>query len=105
MYDYIKGKITNIEPNSITIENNNIGYLIKTPNPYQFKIDEELIIFCYQYVREDLIDLFGFRTINERTMFLKLIGVKGLGPKGAMAILASSTVEDIVAAINNMDAD
>lgn len=105
MYDYIKGQITNIEPTSITIENNGIGYLLKTPNPYQFKLNEELQVFTYQHVREDLIELYGFKTINERTMFLKLIGVKGLGPKGALAILAASTPEDIVIAINNMDSD
>ena len=104
MYDYIKGVITNIEPSTITLENSGIGYLIKTPNPYQFKINEELMIFMYQHVREDLIELYGFKTNNERIMFLKLINVKGLGPKGAMAILASSTVDDIILAINNMDA-
>jgi len=105
MYDYLKGTITNILPNSITLENNNIGYLIKTPNPYQFKIGDELTFYVYQYVREDLIDLFGFGTIDERTMFLKLINVKGLGPKGAIAILASSSVSEIVNAVNNMDPD
>ena len=56
MYDYIKGTITNVLPNNITVENNNIGYLIKTPNPYQFKTGDEVIIYTYQYVREDLID-------------------------------------------------
>ena len=103
MYDYIKGTITNVLPNNITVENNNIGYLIKTPNPYQFKLNDEVIIYTYQYVREDLIDLFGFSSVDERTMFLKLINVKGLGPKGAMAILAASTIPEIVMAIDSGD--
>lgn len=105
MYDYIKGEITSIQPNSITIENNNIGYLIKTPNPYQFKLNDIITIYTYQHVREDLIELYGFSQVEERTMFLKLINVKGLGPKGAMAILASSSVEEIVMAVNNMDSE
>ncbi len=105
MYDYIKGTVTNVLPNSITIECNNIGFLIKTPNPYQFKKNEELTIFVHQYVREDLIDLYGFSTIDERVMFLKLINVKGLGPKGAMAILASSSVSEIVLAVENGNPD
>ena len=103
MYDYIKGIITNITPSNITIENNQIGYLIKTPNPYQFHQNDDVTIYTYQYVREDLIDLYGFKTVDERLMFLKLINVKGLGPKGALAILASSSVSEIVGAVENGD--
>ena len=103
MYDYIKGTITNIEPNTITLECYGIGYLLKTPNPYNFKINDEYKIFVYQHVREDLIELYGFPTVDERTMFIKLINVKGLGPKGALAILAASTVTEIVSAIENGD--
>lgn len=103
MYDYIKGTITNIEPNTITLECFGIGYLIKTPNPYSFKTGEELKVYIYQHVREDLIELYGFYNVEERKMFIKLINVKGLGPKGALAILASSNVPEIVAAIENGD--
>lgn len=103
MYDYIKGTITNIEPNTITLECFGIGYLLKTPNPYNFKIGDEHKIYTYQHVREDLIELYGFQAIDERLMFLKLINVKGLGPKGALAILAASTVSEVVSAIENGD--
>lgn len=101
MYDYIKGTITSIEPNTITLECFGIGYLIKTPNPYSFKNGDELKIYIYQHVREDLIELYGFSSVEERKMFIKLINVKGLGPKGAQAILAASTVSEIIAAIEN----
>ena len=103
MYDYIKGTVTNIEPNTITLECYGIGYLLKTANPYSFKINDELKVYTYQHVREDLIELYGFSTIDERLMFIKLINVKGLGPKGALAILAASTVQEIVSAIENGD--
>lgn len=103
MYDYIKGTITNIEPNTITLECFGIGYLLKTPNPYNFKINDEHQLYIYQHVREDLIELYGFSTILERLMFIKLINVKGLGPKGALAILAASSVSEIVTSIENGD--
>ena len=103
MYDYLKGQITYVTPSSITVECHDIGFLLKTPNPYQYKIGDEKTIYTYQHVREDLIELYGFASIDERTMFLKLISVKGLGPKGALAILASSTVGEVVGAIEAGD--
>lgn len=102
MYSYIKGQITEVLPTHITIENNGIGYLIKVPNPYLFENllnKETTIIYTYQNVREDAIDLFGFSTSEEKQMFISLISVKGLGPKGALAILASSTPSDLTTAI------
>ena len=102
MYSYIKGQITEVLPTHITIENNGIGYLIKVPNPYLFENllnKETTIIYTYQNVREDAIDLFGFSTSEEKQMFISLISVKGLGPKGALAILASSTPSDLNTAI------
>ena len=101
MYDYIKGTITNIEPNTITLECFGIGYLLKTPSPYDFKMNDQYQMYIYQHVREDLIELYGFSTILERVMFIKLINVKGLGPKGALAILAASNVSEIVSSIEN----
>ena len=102
MYSYIKGQITEVMPTHITVENNGIGYLIKVPNPYLFENNlnqEVLTIYTYQNVREDAIELFGFSTKEEKQMFISLISVKGLGPKGALAILASSTPNDLANAI------
>ena len=76
MYDYLKGQITYVTPSSITVECHDIGFLLKTPNPYQYKIGEEKTIYTYQHVREDLIELYGFASIDERMMFLKLISVR-----------------------------
>ena len=106
MYSYIKGQITEVMPTHITIENHGIGYLIKVPNPYLFENklnQEQTIIYTYQNVREDAIDLFGFSTNEEKQMFISLISVKGLGPKGALAILASSTPNDLANAIAEGD--
>lgn len=103
MYSYIKGKIVDIESNYIVLDNNDIGYLIYTSNPYSFEINSDTIIYLYQYIREDEISLYGFKTKEEREMFLKLIEVKGLGCKMALPMLASGAVDGIVSAIENED--
>lgn len=99
MYAYIKGKIVDIESNYIVLENNNIGYLIYTANPYSFELNVETIIYLYQYVREDEISLYGFKSKEEKEMFLKLIEVKGLGCKMALPMLANGAVDGIISAI------
>ena len=104
MYNYIIGKVTSVTSSYITIENNGIGYLLIVPNPFQFEEKTEKKVFTHHYVREDNITLYGFLSLLERDMFVKLINVKGLGPKGALAILASSTVNEIADAVNNADA-
>lgn len=99
MYDYIKGTITDITPKYIVLENNNIGYSIKVPNPYYYDLNKEETIYTYLHVREDIYELYGFPTKDERDFFLSLISVKGLGPKGALAILASGKMSDTIDAI------
>jgi len=102
MYSYIKGVVTEITPKYITVENNNIGYEIVVPNPYNFIIRDEVItIYIYHYLREDQETLFGFKTKSEKDLFLKLISVNGIGPKSALSILASATVNEILNAIES----
>lgn len=101
MYNYLKGIVTNINAKSITLECNNIGYLLYTPNPYSFTKDENITVYVYLHVREDIFDLYGFRSEKERDFFYKLISVKGLGPKGALSILASGDLTEIIKAIEN----
>lgn len=101
MYSYIIGEIKQIETSYIVLENENIGYLVYTANPYKFKIDTRYKIYIYQYVREDEISLYGFETKEEKELFLKLINVKGLGCKMALPILASGQLEEIISAIEN----
>ena len=99
MYEYIKGKIINQESNYIVLDNNGIGYLVYVSNPYSFEIDKEYIVYIYQYVREDENTLYGFKTKEEKDLFLKLIDVKGLGPKMALPILATGSISGIIDAI------
>ena len=100
MYNYIIGKITVVDSDSITLENNGIGYLIHTPNPYAFKEGEEYKVYLYQQIKEDEHLLYGFKSIGEKELFLKLINVKGLGPKMALPIIAMGSITGIADAIN-----
>lgn len=100
MYNYIKGFVKIQENNYIVIENHGVGYQIYVGNPFSFKTEEEIIVYTYSYIREDEYSLYGFATIEERNLFLKLISVKGLGPKMALPMLATGSVTGIIDAID-----
>lgn len=99
MYGYIIGKISKITPKFIIIENNGIGYLLLVSNPYIFVLGNEYKVYLYQNVRQDAIELYGFQLESEKDLFIKLISVNGIGPKTALSILASGTVDEIIGAI------
>lgn len=99
MYEYIKGIISEIESNYIVIDNAGIGYLVYTPNPYAFHMNEEAKVYIYQNVKEDELSLYGFQSKEEKQLFLKLISVKGLGPRMALPILATGSIGGIEDAI------
>lgn len=101
MFEYIRGIIKTVESSYIVVDNNGIGYKIITGNPYSFNIDEEYIVYVYQHIRDDENTLFGFKTIEEKRMFLKLIDVKGLGPKMALPMCLSSSLDGIIDAIDS----
>ncbi len=99
MYNYIIGKVMDVTGTYIVLENNGIGYEIYSPNPYSYNIGEEYKVYVYQQIKEDEHLLFGFKTLEEKKLFLKLISVKGLGPKLALPILATGSVGGVVDAI------
>ncbi len=99
MYEYIKGNIINQESNYIVLDNNGIGYLIYVSNPYSFEIGKDYKVYVYQHIKEDENCLYGFKTIQEKDLFLKLISVKGLGCKMTMPILAVGSIDGIMDAI------
>lgn len=99
MYNYIIGKVVEKTGSFIVLDNNGIGYTIYTPNPYAFKDEIEQKVFLYQQIKEDEHLLFGFKSQEEKDLFLKLISVKGMGPKMALPILATGSVAGVVDAI------
>ena len=107
MYAYIKGILTEITEDAIIVENQGIGYEIAVPGQvfdYLPSVGEEVKIYTYHYVREDAILLYGFLTKEDVRIFKMLIGVSGIGPKGALAILSVLSTDDLRFAILGDDA-
>lgn len=107
MISYIIGHVRSIKEDSFIIENNNMGYLIfsslKTLS--NIELNNEYKIYTSMQVREDDISLFGFFTKDELEMFTLLTSVSTIGPKIAMGILSSISVNEIKTAIINNDID
>ncbi|MGC7614584.1 Holliday junction branch migration protein RuvA [Staphylococcus epidermidis] len=103
MYAYIKGTLSKLFPTHVVVETCGIGYEIQTPNSYRFQkyLEKEVQIYTSLIVREDAQLLYGFINEEEKEMFLSLIKVTGIGPKSALAILASSTPHEVKLAIEN----
>ena len=99
MYEYMSGKITEIDSTYIVLDVNRIGYLINVANPYSYNESEDVKVYIYQHVREDEITLYGFHNLDEKKFFLKLIDVKGLGCKMALPMLATGSINGIIDAI------
>lgn len=100
MYSYIKGFVTEIGINNIVVEANGVGFLIYVPNPFCYELNKEYKVYVYNKIGEDEYSLYGFKEKEEYELFLKLISVKGLGPKLALPILATGSISGIVDAIN-----
>ena len=106
MFSYIKGKLEYISEDGIILENNGIGYDICTSTNVINKLPalhSEVMIYTYLQVREDDLSLFGFLDREELFLFKKLIGISGIGPKGAVSILSTLTVPELKMAIISDD--
>ncbi|MGT2887887.1 Holliday junction branch migration protein RuvA [Streptococcus didelphis] len=105
MYDYIKGQLRKITAKYIVVETNGLGYIIYVANPYSFTVSvkQDVKIYLHQVIREDAHLLFGFHNEDEKTIFLKLISVSGIGPTTALAIVAVDDNQGLVNAIDNSD--
>lgn len=99
MYAYVKGMVKYQTGSAVIIDVNNIGYEINVPNPYSYEVGKESLIYTYEHIREDEHTLYGFKSMEEKDLFLKLIGVKGLGPKMALPIFATGSINGIIDAI------
>ena len=105
MIAFVKGVLDSILDDSIIVDVHGIGYEVICPNPFIFqdRIKEEIKIHTYQHVREDIQALYGFKNMDEKHLFMKLISVSGIGPRGALGILGSVDIPDFVAAVERED--
>lgn len=105
MYAYIIGQVTAMEAEKIILENNGIGYELATSLKAmsRFRVGEEVKVYTRYIVRDDGVFLFGFYDEQERDMFDRLTKVSAVGPKVALSILSSVSVEGIVRAVQTQD--
>ncbi len=102
MYEYIIGRYKGINKDYIIVENNGIGYKIFTSGATMSsmpKIDEEVMLYLEQIVREDFMGLYGFDTKEELEMFKLLISINGVGSKAALSLLSISRINNLRYAI------
>ena len=107
MYAYFIGSITNKTADSVVLEVNNIGYNIKVSAQTIQNLGHlsgEVKLYTYTYVKEDALGLFGFLTREELELFKMMLTVNGIGPKGALSILSTLSVDTLRFAILSGDA-
>jgi len=100
MYSYFNGIIDSISTTGVVIDVYGIGYHINVANPFSYEVGSSVKIYVYNHIREDEYSLYGFKTLEEKELFMKLINVKGMGPKVASGIFATGSIKGIVDAIN-----
>lgn len=106
MYYYIKGTLVQKNDNYIVVDANGVGYMIYTSQNSMEnagEVGKKITIYTYLHVREDVMDLFGFTTIEEKNMFMQLISVSGVGPKAALSILSVTTPAKFAVAVITND--
>lgn len=104
MIAFIKGKVFSYNSESVIIENNGIGYRIFMADPSSLVLNQEVLIYTYQQFREDATILYGFQKIEEHDLFVRLISVKGIGPKIAISAMSAASCASIITAIETGDA-
>ena len=101
MFYYLNGVVAEMEANLAVIDCGGVGYACATTNCTlsQLKKGERAKLYTYMNVREDAVDLFGFSSQSELHSFKLLLGVSGVGPKAALAILSTNTPANLAMAV------
>jgi len=103
---YLRGRILEKQPNRIAIDVNGVGYDVAVPLSTFYGLAEvgvEITLRIHTHVREDTLALYGFSTVLELELFERLIGISGIGPKVALAVLSGIEPHDLVRAIERGD--
>ena len=102
MYAFLNGVVADKGQNELVLDVNGVGYLLTVSmNTLQETppAGEKMKVYTYLSVREDAMELFGFASQEEKSMFTKLTSVSGIGPRSALAILGSMPLRDLTLAI------
>lgn len=97
----LRGEVSQIEENALVLEVGGVGLRVFVPNPVraQRKVGEALMLYTHLVVREDALTLYGFESQADRELFNILLGVDGVGPKVALSVLSTMTLDSIQRAV------
>ena len=107
MIGFIKGIIEDIQEDSLVIDNHGMGWIVYVPGSLlggHVRIGDEVKLYTSLQVREDAMTLFGFFSKDDLEVFRLLLGVSGIGPKGALGILSALSPDDLRFAVLADDA-
>jgi holliday junction DNA helicase RuvA len=103
---HLRGRISEKHPNRIVVDVNGVGYDVFVPLSTFYGLGEpgaDIALRIHTHVREDALSLYGFATLIEQELFERLIGVSGIGPKVALAVLSGIEPKELVRAIERGD--
>jgi Holliday junction DNA helicase RuvA len=103
MIAFVNGIVKIIRSDRVVLDVHGVGYEVYLANALSQKMNEELFLYTYQHVREDAILLFGFIKEEDYEVFMRLINVKGIGPKTAQTMLSVCSGKEMIEAIENDD--
>ncbi|HKO59923.1 MAG TPA: Holliday junction branch migration protein RuvA [Pyrinomonadaceae bacterium] len=107
MIAHLSGTLLSKQPNSVILDVNGVGYEVNIPVSTFYDLEEEgssVKLRIYTHVREDTLQLFGFKTTRERELFLKVISVSGIGPSLGIKLLSGMSADEMIGSIrtNNL---
>lgn len=106
MIGYLSGKLLEKQANTAIVDVGGVGYEVSIPLSTFYELGDiggDVQLRIYTYVREDAIQLFGFKTLREKELYLRLISVQGIGAKSGITMLSGMSAEEIIAAIRSND--
>lgn len=103
----LRGEITQIEDNSLVLTVSNVGLRVFVPRPLltKYTAGEIILLQTHLVVRENDLSLYGFETASDRQLFLTLLGVDGVGPKLALSVLSTMTLDAVQRAVFSDEPD
>ena len=101
MIFYLNGFVKQVNTNSIVLDVNNIGYEVVIAKPASYQINDNYLIYTYELIKENEISLIGFASLKEKEVFMSLLKIKGLGPKGIINIFNQVEINQLCEAIKD----
>ena len=106
MISFLRGRVLEKHPNRLTVDVQGVGYEVIVPLSTFYDIGDEgaeVALRIHTHVREEALQLFGFRSVLEQRLFERLIGISGIGPKLAIAVLSGIETRELVGAVQRGD--